>query len=36
MGHEIDFLPVGQGEHSGDAIAFRFGSLLSSWAPTRR
>lgn len=33
MGHEIDFLPVGEGEHSGDAIAFRFGNLLSSWAP---
>jgi beta-lactamase superfamily II metal-dependent hydrolase len=32
MGHEIDFLPVGEGEHSGDAIAFRFGDLLSSWA----
>jgi hypothetical protein len=23
MGHEIDFLPVGGGEHSGDAIVLR-------------
>src|SRR5262245_13796128 len=27
MGYEIDFLPVGTGECSGDAIAFRFGNL---------
>ena len=27
MGHEIDFLPVGEGERSGDAIALRFGDL---------
>lgn len=27
MGHEIDFLPVGEGEKSGDAIALRFGNL---------
>jgi hypothetical protein len=27
MGHEIDFLPVGGGEHGGDAIAYRFGNL---------
>jgi beta-lactamase superfamily II metal-dependent hydrolase len=28
IGYEIDFLPVGEGERSGDAIALRFGSLL--------
>jgi hypothetical protein len=28
MGYEIDFLPVGEGEDSGDAIALRFGSLF--------
>lgn len=28
-GYEIDFLPVGEGEKSGDAIALRFGSLLT-------
>ena len=27
MGYEIDFLPVGTGECSGDAITFRFGNL---------
>ncbi len=27
MAYEIDFIPVGDGEKSGDAIAFRFGSL---------
>ncbi len=27
MGYEVDFLPVGEGEKSGDAIAFRFGNL---------
>lgn len=27
MGYEIDFMPVGEGEKSGDAIAFRFGNL---------
>ena len=27
MGYEIDFLPVGEGEKSGDAIALRFGNL---------
>lgn len=27
MGYEIDFLPVGEGEQSGDAIALRFGDL---------
>src|SRR6266496_3761017 len=27
MGYEIDFLPVGDGEKSGDAIALRYGSL---------
>ena len=27
MGFEIDFLPVGDGEKSGDAIAFRIGNL---------
>lgn len=25
-GYEIDFLPVGNGERSGDAIAIRYGS----------
>jgi hypothetical protein len=30
MGYEIDFLPVGNGEKSGDAIAFRFGNLSGS------
>lgn len=25
VGFEIDFLPVGEGERSGDAIAFRYG-----------
>ncbi len=29
MGYEVDFLPVGNGEKSGDAIAVRFGDLLS-------
>jgi beta-lactamase superfamily II metal-dependent hydrolase len=28
--YEIDFLPVGNGERSGDAIAFRFGNLSGS------
>lgn len=28
MGYEIDFLPVGNGEKSGDAIALRFGNLF--------
>lgn len=27
MGYEADFLPVGEGQKSGDAIAFRFGDL---------
>jgi beta-lactamase superfamily II metal-dependent hydrolase len=27
MGYEIDFLPVGEGEQSGDAIVLRFGDL---------
>ncbi len=27
MGYEIDFMPVGEGEKSGDAIALRFGNL---------
>lgn len=35
MGYEIDFLPVGEGEHGGDAIAFRFGNLYNQWAPTQ-
>jgi glyoxylase-like metal-dependent hydrolase (beta-lactamase superfamily II) len=30
MGYEIDFLPVGEGEKSGDAIALRFGNLTGS------
>ena len=29
IGYEIDFLAVGEGEKSGDAIALRFGSLLT-------
>lgn len=28
MGYELDFLAVGNGESSGDAIAFRFGNLF--------
>ena len=28
IGYEVDFLPVGEGEKSGDAISFRFGNLL--------
>lgn len=28
MGYEVDFLPVGDGEKSGDAIALRFGNLF--------
>ena len=27
MGYEVDYLPVGDGERSGDAIALRFGNL---------
>lgn len=27
MGYEIDYIPVGEGEKSGDAIAIRFGNL---------
>jgi hypothetical protein len=30
MGYEIDFLPVGEGEKSGDAIALRFGNLFGN------
>jgi len=29
-GFEVDFLPVGEGERSGDAIALRFGNLFGS------
>jgi beta-lactamase superfamily II metal-dependent hydrolase len=29
IGYEIDFLPVGDGEKSGDAIALRFGNLVA-------
>lgn len=29
MGYEVDFLPVGDGEKSGDAICVRFGNLLT-------
>jgi beta-lactamase superfamily II metal-dependent hydrolase len=32
MGFEIDFLPVGKGEKSGDAIALRYGNLSGSRA----
>lgn len=28
MGYEVDFLPVGNGERSGDSIALRFGDLF--------
>jgi hypothetical protein len=28
MAYEIDFLPVGDGERGGDAIALRFGNQL--------
>ena len=28
MGYEVDFLPVGDGEKSGDAISLRFGNLF--------
>ena len=28
MGFEIDYLPVGSGKHSGDAIALRYGNLF--------
>lgn len=30
MAYEVDFLPVGEGENSGDAIALRFGNLSGS------
>ena len=30
MGFEVDFLPVGEGEKSGDAIAIRCGNLNGS------
>jgi len=30
MGFEIDFLPVGEGEKSGDAITLRYGNLFGS------
>ena len=30
MGYEVDFLPVGEGERCGDAIALRFGNLTGS------
>jgi hypothetical protein len=30
MAWEVDFLAVGEGEKSGDAIAFRFGNLTGS------
>ncbi len=30
MGYEIDFIPVGNGEHSGDAIAIRYGNLFGT------
>ena len=28
MGYEIDYTAVGNGEKSGDAIAFRYGNLI--------
>jgi beta-lactamase superfamily II metal-dependent hydrolase len=30
VGYEVDFLPVGEGEKCGDAIALRFGTLLAN------
>jgi len=30
MGYEIDFIPVGEGEKSGDAIILRFGNLFGN------
>lgn len=30
MGFEVDFLPVGEGEKSGDAIALRYGDLFNN------
>lgn len=30
MGYEVDFLPVGEGQRSGDAIALRFGNLTGA------
>ncbi len=30
MGYEVDYIPVGNGEKSGDAIAIRFGNLSGS------
>ena len=30
MAYEIDFLPVGDGSKSGDAIALRYGNLTDS------
>lgn len=30
IGYEVDFLPVGKGERSGDAIALRYGNLYGS------
>ncbi len=29
IGYEIDFLPVGNGERSGDAIAIRLGTSIN-------
>jgi len=34
MAFEIDFLPVGDGERSGDAIAMRFGEVLKPGSQT--
>ncbi|MDR2463500.1 MAG: hypothetical protein LBD30_06945 [Verrucomicrobiales bacterium] len=35
IGYEIDFLPVGEGEKSGDAIALHWGNILSN-DPTKQ
>ena len=35
MGYEVDYLPVGEGEKSGDAIAMRWGDLEGGRAPQR-
>jgi hypothetical protein len=30
MAHDIDYIPVGNGEKSGDAIVLRFGNLIGT------
>jgi hypothetical protein len=36
MAFEIDFMPVGDGEKSGDAIAMRFGDTLAQTSANSR